>query len=152
MSKVTIRGHSDDIIYIEGDFREELYYKEPKTDAKVSRNFLAFGDGTLLSIFYDGEWRINRKKAGSAIYTKVEANEAGGGSYSDIVTLEGDLHWVLFGHEHGMIRSKEILVQANEAFVALQSKPAERKEELAERKQSDGTIADGIFEDPREED
>jgi len=97
--KVVVYGASDDLIEIEGDLSEEFgaYDSgEPKT------RFLAFSDGTLLSIVYgiDGAyWRINRMVAGQATYEKHEATYDDG-DYSDRVTLTGDnLRWVVLG-EH----------------------------------------------------
>lgn len=91
--KLTIKGHSDDIVMITGEIHDEFYPGENK------KSYLAFGDGTVLSISYDGEWTIKRKVEGSATFTKVDAK---GGESSDEVTLEGEIGWVLFGCEFKM--------------------------------------------------
>ncbi len=96
MSKITIYGASDDLVEIEGDFREEFY-----VSSADSFN-LAFGDGTVLDINFDrhGIWRINRVFAGSASFEKLEAlgdegaRDDGTPAYSEVVKLSGDLQWV----------------------------------------------------------
>lgn len=94
MSRVTVYGASDDLIEVEGDLREEfnaIDQDEPQ--------YLAFSDGTVLSIQYtdEGLWRVNRRVAGSAVYSKAEATNPDG-DYSDRVTLEGDnLTWAVYG-------------------------------------------------------
>lgn len=91
--KLTIYGASDDLVEIEGDLREEF---NPECDEAPS--YLAFGDGTVLSIEYTkaGIWRIYRQAEGSARFEKQEGTDADT-NYSDRVTLEGDLKYVVFG-------------------------------------------------------
>lgn len=94
--KVTIYGASDDLIELEGDLREEF---NPERDDKPG--YLAFSDGTLLSIQYgnEGIWRINRLVEGSATYAKTDGTDSYS-DYTDKVTLEGDaLTWVVYGHQ-----------------------------------------------------
>lgn len=88
---VTVYGASDDLIQIEGDLREEWC-----TDASDETRYVAFGDGTVLSVWYDGFWRINRVATGRASYEKREATDEDT-DYSDRVTLAGDLMWVICG-------------------------------------------------------
>lgn len=55
MYEVSICGHSDDCIEVEGEIREELTaYDEEKP------TYLAFSNGAVVSIEYteDGEWKI----------------------------------------------------------------------------------------------
>lgn len=104
MSEVKVSGASDDIINIDGAISEEFSCwggddPEPR--------FLAFSDGTLLSIQYGvggGLWRINRLSAGTAEYEKVEATDEDE-NYSDVVTLRGDLRWVVMGEHHAKART-----------------------------------------------
>jgi hypothetical protein len=92
-----IYGASDDLIEIEGDIREEF---DPSDADEPS--LLAFSDGTLLQIQYGagdlGFWRIHPVVYGSASCSKVEAtNEED--NYSDIVTLDGDIKWIVCGDQ-----------------------------------------------------
>jgi hypothetical protein len=93
--RVEIYGASDDLIEMEGDFREELDCCGDD-DGRV----LAFSDGTALRVRYDddGFWRITTIFRGSANLTKIEATDPDG-DYSDRVTLEGDFAWMVHGPE-----------------------------------------------------
>lgn len=90
---IKVYGSSDDLIEVEGDVVEEF---NPHDSDKA--DFLAFSDGTVLSIEYtsDGIWRINRVATGTAGYSKVEATDDEK-NYTDTVTLDGKLTWVVFG-------------------------------------------------------
>lgn len=98
MRSVEVYGASDDLIEVEGDIREEF------THGNDGADYLAFNDGSVLSVEYtaDGFWRINRAAEGVAQYEKVEAIDADGAAYSDKVTLTiPDLarwEWVVCGH------------------------------------------------------
>lgn len=99
MSQIKVRGHSDDIICIEGDLTEEFYPEHDKP------GYLCFSDGTVLSVAYtDGFWRIHFRAHGSADYEKVEATDPDD-DYSDHVTLTGTLEWVVFGPRFERIRA-----------------------------------------------
>lgn len=100
MATVTVYGASDDLIEVEGDLKEEFSGYE-------GTHYLAFSDGTLLSVKYDdgGLWRINRLVQGSAACVKVEATDPED-DYSDKVTLTGALAWVVCGKEHARARAK----------------------------------------------
>lgn len=93
--KLTIRGHSDDIIIVEGKIFEEFYPGSLNIE-KGKPAYLAFGDGTVLSVYFNGEWNIKQKVVGKATFTKKDAS---GNEYSDVVTLEGEIGWVVFGSE-----------------------------------------------------
>lgn len=56
MRSVSVRGASDDLIEVEGDLREEFNFYS--SEEKYS-GWLAFSDGTLASIAYDGFWRMH---------------------------------------------------------------------------------------------
>jgi hypothetical protein len=88
-----IYGSSDDLIEIEGGIREEFdhYFDGREEEEKV---YLAFSDGTLLHVQYDGVWRFTPIKKGTAEYSKEEAEGADSDNYSDLVTLKGDIYWV----------------------------------------------------------
>lgn len=96
MKKVIVFGASDDLIEVDGDIREEFNcYDEEHPQ------YLAFSEGTILSIFYSskGLWEIRRVAIGNAKYSKKEAIEnPKDNEYSDVVTLESDnIQWVVFG-------------------------------------------------------
>jgi hypothetical protein len=94
MKTVTIYGHSDDLIEIEGDLRDEIW------DENAGSTKLGFSDGTVLTVEYDSEgfWRVNRVHVGTARYEKTEATDPDG-DYSDRVTLTGDLKWMVAGKD-----------------------------------------------------
>ena len=94
MPKVTITGASDDLIEVDGAIREEFNWYDEDDPA-----YLCFSDGTVLSVEYDnhGIWRVNRIVAGTAEYSKVEGSEVE--DTFDVVTLEGDISWVVFGKQ-----------------------------------------------------
>lgn len=95
--KVTIYGASDDLIEIGGDLREEFNALGDDDSA-----YLGFSDGTLLLIQYgkggNAFWRITPVIYGSAAYSKVEATSEDD-DYSDVVTLDGEIKWVVCGSE-----------------------------------------------------
>lgn len=106
MAELTIYGASDDLIEVDGDIREEF-------TANDGPNLLAFSDGTLLDVRYSesGVWRINAlSRCASTTYVKDEATadegrrEDGTPAYSDKVTLDGFLTWVVHGETFAMVR------------------------------------------------
>jgi hypothetical protein len=92
--KIEIYGASDDLIEIDGDIREEFSFR----DVKNERNYLAFSDGTVLTIDYtnDGMWRIAPKCIGSAVYEMVQGTDSDT-DYSDHAWLTGKIEWVVHG-------------------------------------------------------
>jgi hypothetical protein len=88
---IKIYGASDDIIEVEGDIEEEFYVHAGDEDEPA---FLAFSDGTLLSVHYghEGIWRLGLVKEGTAEFSKEEGTDSE--DYSDIVTLDGHITWV----------------------------------------------------------
>ncbi len=91
--QVEIYGASDDLIVIEGPIGDEF---SPTSDEGPS--FVAFSDGTLLSIEYgdSGIWRISPMVMGSASYAH-DPGTSPDGHYTDRVTLVGILDWVVVG-------------------------------------------------------
>lgn len=92
MSSITVYGASDDLIEIEGGLREEF------EAADGSMNYLAFSDGTVLSVVYgkDGLWTLRRVVTGTASFSKHDATDEDE-DYSDRVTLDGNILWVVCG-------------------------------------------------------
>ena len=97
--KITISGASDDLIEIGGDFREEFQAYGHDDDGLI----VVVGDGSIFDVTYDGEWRITPRvmnptttyKHTPSIGPDGDNHPGGESGYSDIVTLEGDLRWVL---------------------------------------------------------
>ena len=92
---VKVYGYSDDLIEVEGAVREEF---DASGDGPY---YLAFSDGTMLSVKYDrdGMWRIHQIHHGGAAYEKQEGTNPDD-DYSDVVTLTADrFDFVLCG-EH----------------------------------------------------
>ena len=85
MKTIKISGHSDDIIVVEGAITEEFtaLNEYGSSDGDEPRDFLVFGDGTILKVSYDGTWRITPERHGTAIYSKKEAEGADSDNYSD---------------------------------------------------------------------
>ena len=91
---ITVYGSSDDMIEIEGDLREEFYYR----DTDNPGNYIAFSNGTVLSIRYDddGNWRIAPEHHGPGSVAIAQV-VPGGDACSDIATVTGDIWWAVFG-------------------------------------------------------
>ena len=93
--EVMIYGSSGDLIEIDGNIREEFNcYDEEEPQ------FLAFSDGSVLSILYDndGIWKIRQVAVGKAEYSKKEAVNPDSDDYSDRATLKGgNIQWVVYG-------------------------------------------------------
>lgn len=105
MPEVTVRGHSDDIVYIGGDLSEEMY---PRTDN--GRFFIAFSNGTLLGGTYtdEGKWEfrvscVSRDESVAAI--NIDHHEASDG-YSDFVKIvsEDEFQWAVIADNTNCVR------------------------------------------------
>lgn len=90
---VKVRGHSDDIIFVEGDIREEFGRFDSDGD------YLAFSDGTLLYAIYDNEgiWRFKVIFKGVLYDEKIEGNVEE--DTFDIVCLKDGIKWCVIGEE-----------------------------------------------------
>lgn len=93
---ITITGHSDDLIEIDGDIREEFNYLRNDEDEGAT---LGFSDGTVLRITFSptGVWRISPIAQGAAHLTIEQAVEDDEDNYTDRATLVGDVAWVVHG-------------------------------------------------------
>ncbi len=91
---VTISGHSDDLIEVEGDIREEF-----GIDYDSHGELFAFSDGTIIQVQYSkvGVWRITPMVKGSGELTIVQAPVDDDSNYTDRATLDADIRWVLRG-------------------------------------------------------
>lgn len=94
MATLTITGASDDLVEIGGDFSEEFNYYSRNEDDK---RYLGVSDGTVLSVNYDkdGIWRFALLCQGSSEFSKSEG--VAEQDTNDVITLTGDIKWVLFG-------------------------------------------------------
>lgn len=90
---IKVRGHSDDIICLDGDISDEIYPKDDESPTAI-----AFSDGTVLSVVYtnEGMWRISKLSSGTAGYNKTEP-ALDSNDYSDVVELDGDIQWAVAG-------------------------------------------------------
>lgn len=79
---ITVYGASDDLIEVEGDVREEFYYRDDE------ENLLAFSTGVVLRITYStsGIWRITPVHGMAAI---TQVSEEDPDSYTDQAVIEG---------------------------------------------------------------
>ena len=76
---IKVSGHSDDLIYIDGDCRDEI--GSFRLDTKI-----IFDDGTELLMHYDGAWKAKILRAGSSriVLTHLVKN---GDYYSDLFEI-----------------------------------------------------------------
>lgn len=94
---LTISGHSDDIVMIEGDMNEEFYIMDQ------NKWFLAFSDGTLLSVRYDGTWHLDVLTEGPSFAERIPCKPLE--NYSDKIIFNGNIHWCLLADEERVIMS-----------------------------------------------
>lgn len=104
MGKIKIYGHSDDLIEVEGLISEEFIAFEENT-------YLAFSDGTVLRVSYEtnGIWRIYLTAGGTAMYSKDENPDDDDDRYSDVVTLDGNIRWVVAGPNYERATKSEAI-------------------------------------------
>ena len=99
---VTLYGTSDDLIEIEGDIREEFgVYGDDE-------NYVGFSDGTVARIAYndDGCWEIRVVVTGASAHehTPHDNDET---TYTDRLTLTGDITWAVIGKVARAAKKKE---------------------------------------------
>jgi len=93
---VTVYGASDDLIEVEGDIEEEFSWAEDE------QAYLAFSDGTLLTIDYqrDGVWRIAPVKKGTGQLEIKQAVSGDDDNFSDrAIITDSSIEWVVCGSE-----------------------------------------------------
>lgn len=90
---ITVSGHSDDLICVDGDIAEEF------SILGDDDSYLAFSDGTVLSIRFadedDGVWRITPSVRGAGL-REIAQWCSGDDGYSDLAVLDG-IRWVVYG-------------------------------------------------------
>ena len=93
-----IYGASDDLIEIEGFTYDEIDCYDHQRPIKFECS-----DGTIGTIFYNGEWKLNIKMVGSKFIRVIdsvgednrhEEPNATIPSYSDILILDSGVEWV----------------------------------------------------------
>jgi hypothetical protein len=96
--KTKIYGASDDLIEIEGQINDEIGCFDHKLPIKIECS-----DGTIATIFYNGEWKIEVKTEGSLFVwvhptTGEEHNHIGLAKgctpYSDVLILSEGIEWI----------------------------------------------------------
>lgn len=97
--KTKIYGASDDLIEIEGAINDEHGCYDHKRPIKIS-----VSDGTIATIFYDGNWGISVKQVGSLFKKIVTGNPAEDphtdedckdcSPYSDVLVFNDGVEWV----------------------------------------------------------
>lgn len=95
LTTITVTGHSDDLIEVEGAIREEFdAYDE------IDGSLLAFSNGIVLRVRYDeqGVWRITVVAGQQSAVTVVQAPEGDEENYSDVATLPA-ASWVVRGKD-----------------------------------------------------
>jgi hypothetical protein len=108
---VILRGHSDDILYIAGALDEELY---PSREAQNSQgtdeaDVLAFSDGSLLRVRYDGDgvWRLTFALFGpGTIVTKTDGT-MDSGSDEVILKAKAPFQWAILGPSQGLVKVRK---------------------------------------------
>lgn len=99
---IVVEGHSDDIVFVEGDITEEFDASPALYSDDPAGGLLGFSDGTLLRVtFTAGVWRITPIMRGPALI-KVEQADESAEEGTDRAELSGGV-WVLFGHLHAMV-------------------------------------------------
>lgn len=96
---IQVYGASDDLIEIDGAISDEVDCYGHKKPIKITAS-----DGTIASIFYDGDWKIRVKFAGEKYVEVVDSvgedkehktiNAVGCTSYSDVLVFENGLEWI----------------------------------------------------------
>jgi len=96
--KTKLYGASDDLIEIEGFAYDEIDCYEHKRPIKFECS-----DGTIGTIFYNGEWKINVKICGNKYLRVIDSvgdenrhdePNATIPSYSDILILDSGIEWI----------------------------------------------------------
>jgi len=90
---VTISGHSDDLIEIEGDVREEF------EALGLDHYIVSTSNGVLLRVRCAEVWRIEVIAGADKVHI-VPCPEDDDDNYSDVATVEGDVTWVQCGNEY----------------------------------------------------
>lgn len=81
---ITVSGHSDDLIKVAGDIRQEI---------SAEADVLAFSNGVVLRIEFTGVWRIELLE-GHGLVEIVPCPADDEDNYSDVATIGGDVSWV----------------------------------------------------------
>jgi hypothetical protein len=91
---ITVYGHSDDLIEVEGDIHEEF-----DIDHDGHGKLFGFSDGTIIQVEWTkvGIWRITPMIKGSGELTIIQAPVDDDSNYSDRATLDADVRWVMRG-------------------------------------------------------
>jgi hypothetical protein len=97
-SGLIVSGHSDDIIFVEGDLNDEFFPgKLMLEDSKCECLHMAFSDGTLLKFCYDedGIWRFTVQFQGILFVERIEGRIDI--NTNDIVVFNPGIKWCILG-------------------------------------------------------
>jgi hypothetical protein len=97
-SGLIVSGHSDDIIFVDGDLNAEFYPgKLILEDSKCECLHIAFSDGTLLKFCYDedGIWRFTVQFRGTLFAEKIEGRIEI--NTNDVVVFHSGIKWCILG-------------------------------------------------------
>lgn len=108
---ITLSGHSDDLIEVEGDIREEFGASIKEDDPG---ELVAFSNGVVLRIKYRTCWRIDLV-AGQGHVHIVPCPEDDEDNYSDVATITEPVDWVICGN---------VFVRARRTHLAPEEKAA----------------------------
>ncbi len=113
---ISIEGHGDDVICVEGTVREEFTYHNPGG----SGDLILFSDGTLLRVMFDpdgtGNWRITPVQVGTAgLHIEQTTGEEG----TDVATLTGPVRWVARGDVYHLTTEPALPRSWADLFAAL---------------------------------
>ena len=87
---ITISGHSDDLIEIDGDIREEISCTNTGEDGAL----IACSNGVVLRIEYRTCWRLFPVTRTDLVEI-VPCPEGDDDNHSDVATIRGDVEWVV---------------------------------------------------------
>lgn len=85
---IKIYGASDDLIEIEGDINEEF-------EATPEGNFIGLSNGTMLSVFYNGDWIIRIRQGEGKVWSPRDSDD----EYSDVFETPDTITWAVCGNQ-----------------------------------------------------
>lgn len=98
--KTKLTGASDDLIELDGELKEEFSHYD------CSKGYIAFSDGTLLSVNYNNEgiWRFSIVTKGDLYMGKEEGNVDE--DTNDVIYFKEGLKWAIYTDNQYYITKK----------------------------------------------
>jgi len=86
--EITIYGYSDDVVYIDGDYKNDFY--------SYGDCHIFFDNGLIVEVTYDGEWQFHVVEGGQS--QSIEniasgtslAEEEAGRDYTEVLKVKSD--------------------------------------------------------------